>query len=457
MLSSQNLIDRGSIQIYIDTYSIDKALKNESTKARKLLKYDRCSGHRNCPIKSFIRTPHKSDYDILNSIQLFSLKTKLDDPGSIEIDDRSVLFQHSDLTLIKRAKWLPEEGNYNLKQLDRLKMVLAYSFMIGEKNDNIFVTNDEFILENRSNWQRPLNRGNTNIMSLEEAFEFLGLYCRRYNFYHTYPKTQAGFSGWYSRLMKSEIPHFNGEGEYTRGLREKLKHLLIALDRTGFEYYRGTNGTNLESAYHFEKGISLIMSIFDILALTAREKHELEIENKLTSLSNNRKNGNGDQALLDQLECENLPLNQHIKNNQNFIQLIEQVRNLVIHREGFPKGGFHNETEGIDFNYIRLNESSIGESVERKIESLGDEELKYHPFTEWGVHRMDGFDFVSLEPHHFLKRSVTELIEFTDKFLELCGYDNFVQQNWDGGKRSDVESVKRLRKHSLKFELSQGA
>lgn len=454
MLESQNLIDRGAIQVYIDTYSINKALKSDSSKARKLLQFDRCSDHPKCPIKSFIRTPHQTDFDILKSIQEFDLKTKLDDPGKIEIGNRNIMFQHSELTLIKRTKWLPTEEKYNLEQLDRLKMAVAYTFMIGENTDSIFVTDDELILENRSTWRKPMSRGNVNIMSLEEAFEFLGLYCRRYDLYHYQPKSMAGFSGWYSALMKSEIPHFNGEGEYTRGLREKLKHLLIALDRTGFEYYRGaTQGTHLEMAYHFEKGISLIMSIFDILALIAEEKHELNIsDHRLLSLSNSRTDGEGNQVLLDELECENLPLNKHTKENQNFIQLIEEVRNLVIHREGFPNTGFHGEDW--DANLIRLSDSSIGDNIKKSIDSLGDEELKYKPFTKWGIHSMEGFEDVHLEPHQFLKQSITELMDFTDKFLELCGYENFVQENWEDGERGDVDSVKRLRKYSLKFEFS---
>jgi hypothetical protein len=459
LLDSKNLIDRRAIEVYIDTYSISEALKNDSSKARKLLQFDRCSDHPNCPIKPFIRTPTRTESelpDLLKSIDVFSLETNPETAGQIKIGRRSILFQHSEQTLIERAKRLTDEGTYNWEELDRLKTVLAYTFMMNEGTDNVFVTNDELILENKSNWEKPLGRGNVNIMSLEEAFEFLGLYCRRYHIYHYQPKTVAGFSGWYSALMKSEIPHFNGEGEYTRGLREKLKHLLIALDRTGFGYYRGTDETNLEMAYHFEKGISLIMSIFDILALIADEKHELNIQDsRLISLSNNRTDGEGNQLFLEKLEQENQELQEHIKQNQDFIQLIEEMRNLVIHREGFPKGGFHNSREGIDFNFIRLNESSIGESVENRITSFGDSELQYKPFTKWGVHSMDGFDFVSLEPHHFLKRSVKELVNFTDKFLELCGYENFVQKNWGEGDRSDVDSVKRLRKHSLKFELSQ--
>lgn len=56
----------------------------------------------------------------------------------------------------------------------------------------------------------------------------------------------------------------------------------------------------------------------------------------------------------------------------------------------------------------------------------GDKKGKYDNFTEWGVFYYENKYFIN--PFYFAKKTTRTLIEFSNKYLELLGYCNFIDE-----------------------------
>ena len=104
------------------------------------------------------------------------------------------------------------------------------------------------------------------------------------------------------------------------GFSQRLCFLLMCIDEMGFQYYSGVNNITLDNmTYHFNYFILLMTGIFDSLALQTTDKYSLTFKdsNNPSRISLNCKNG---KDFLRALREKNLPLREHIQNNNDLIQ-----------------------------------------------------------------------------------------------------------------------------------------
>jgi len=71
-----------------------------------------------------------------------------------------------------------------------------------------------------------------------------------------------------------------------------------------------------------------------------------------------------------------------------------------------------------------MNYVVIDEERRKLISRCKDKKLKYDPFTMYGLF-IDGGRYY-LEPYQFAKAVCSKLIAFSDKYLELLGFNNFL-------------------------------
>jgi len=164
------------------------------------------------------------------------------------------------------------------------------------------------------------------------------------------------------------------------------------------------------------------MVIFDILAVNANDKYGIVEDEKDASLNRKRKG----RKFWEKLEQEDSRFKQLSKDYKLFLKISYKIRNLLIHRQGFKKGGY--SSREFSSHIIRLNDSELGDEIRKKLPHLGDSEREGYHTTEWGLHALEDHEIYDLVPYHFFRRIVEECISFTDEFLEILGYENSIEE-----------------------------
>ena len=116
-------------------------------------------------------------------------------------------------------------------------------------------------------------------------------------------------------------------------------------------------------------------------------------------------------------------LREHIRDNVYFIKLIYELREEVIHRDMLDSAKFESQASGERWtmNFIRIEEKIV-----HLIRQCKDKPRKCDVITEHGLYQI-GSDYF-LEPYRFVKSATRMLIDFADKYLELLGYGNFIEE-----------------------------
>jgi hypothetical protein len=436
MNKSQNLIARGSVRLIFDSRSIDNSLDEGKRPPRVLLNYSDCSEmHKGCGIKEFRRSHGNPSNKDLNELDHFDFNIKENGEVIIERDYRN----HSDGTPIHRdirdlKKRAEREFNNNLEEdIYRVKLLESFRILAKRKENTILVTDDSKLLDKKGEFNSSMDRNVRALMSSKEALDYLGINGRIRNFAHYGPGTTTSMPfGWYLKLYKIVVPHNGGEGDYNGALMDRFQHLFMALDRTGAEHYKHLdNSTKLEESYHFNYGISLVWSIFDILALNANDKLNLDYENKKGLDSNKFKK---------ELKKSDKEFQDLFNRYGEFLNILYEIRNLLIHRQGFKDGGF--DSRDFSSHIIRLDDSELGDDILKSLKHLGDSEREAFHTTEWGLYSTR-YDTNDLVPYHFLRRVIEECICFTDEFLEILGYENSIEErDEDSDYHKNVNNLK---------------
>ena len=159
----------------------------------------------------------------------------------------------------------------------------------------------------------------------------------------------------------------------------------------------------------------MITGIFDNLAIATKEKYQIKLRYdhpSRTSLSNST-----GQDFLKELKKHNPDLRSHIDNYREFINLIYELREVTIHREGFGDIGYTHNTR---FTwYFKINNDIVC-SVKR----CGDKLPFNESLSNWGI--IKDPIFTLLEPFHFVKAAGMKLAVFSDGYLRLLGFSKFV-------------------------------
>jgi len=302
--------------------------------------------------------------------------------------DTQSTFRYTDEMIEEKQKRLEDGGHVLSKnELQIVAVCRSLKELPFESSNGIYVTEKDVILRSRLALESEFAEGSEtqlNIMSLDEAAEFLGLFMRYRDEFRIYPEEMNGDSMeydltvWCWTLPSIIIPHRDG----VKRLGERLENLIIGIDELGYQYYSGSdNSTNMKSQYHFNHIISLITGVFDLLAIHTRDKYELDIENRRTSI---RTGG----ELFSEIHEINEELWGHIETHHHFVELIYVLRPLIIHRDGVMGNVQEVVVDDSSWtsHYVGLNdlEERDREEFEKYYRHLDDELLDYDPLTKWG-------------------------------------------------------------------------
>jgi len=82
---------------------------------------------------------------------------------------------------------------------------------------------------------------------------------------------------------------------------------------------------------------------------------------------------------------------------------------------------------------------SINEEIKQKLKACGDKDSNYDPFTRWGFYELHTEKL--LDPYHFSLEAIKKLIEFVERYLELLGYNSFIEAQ----KQKDDDFTRTLK------------
>ncbi len=313
-------------------------------------------------------------------------------------------------------------------------------------NSHILITSNEKLLKNRLIFELSnilhLTQGNIlNIVSVEESKEIMDLFLKYRN---EYLKTAFGIAQettnkglWYWYSFRSKIPYYHVGAcinePYLDAFSNRFEYLLRSIDEIGIQHYSGVNNDTLnDTMYHFNYVITLISGIFDALALITKDKYNLKFEGddikSRTSLNND-----AGKHFLKALREENKNLREHIHNFVNFINLIYELRELVIHRKMLEKTQLKIQCANLDAiriikdNGLKMNCIKIDNSILKYITHKENKIQKFKSITEWGIFQLDE-NYILLEPYDFSKMVLKKLINFSNQYLKLLGFKNFFEE-----------------------------
>jgi len=315
-------------------------------------------------------------------------------------------------------------------------------YQIYQKNAFVFVTQNRRILENREWLEKKL--GKLNIMTVQESMRYMDLYAKHELKCYAGPNHLLNKDYWYWNSFRTKIPHYHvpereneGKVHILEGFASRFKFLLLALDEIGMQQHFPKD-RDIMIPYHFNYFLSLVTGIFDNLAIETKSKYNISFDgdNIPSRISLSTKSG---KYFLKEVKKKNAILKTHIDSYGNFIELINIMRQISIHREGFRDMAYK-DSIGISF-FLEIKEQ---EQVVVLIKACGDEPSEYDKFSRWGI--FDDEFFIFLEPYRFVIAVANQLVIFCDHYLELMGFTKFVDSLPDRDQyRSELQSFSESR------------
>lgn len=395
-----------------------------SRRAISLLKY-----HDVDPLV-FLRTEHLVKSSLLQQIPEIRL-IETDNRKYIETPEKGKysLRKYIDLDIQHFGKEILNKQNLTREETETIQLIFFQDALNQFNGSNLLVSENSLLLSHRTDFQRKFSTP-LNIVTMEEAAEFIDLLFK-YNSQFVISKhytTSKNSWYWFSFILK--VPHYNVDisklkktnlidlmsNSIMDGFSQRVCFLLMCIDEMGFQYYSGANNVTLDGMlYHFNYFILLITGIFDNLALQTMDTYQLTFSHSddPSRISLNRNNG---KEFLRAVKAKNLPLREYIQKNYDLIQTPYLLRELIVHREGLRGTTFENN--GWKANLITVQKDFV-ECLKR----LGDKNQKYKQITDFGV-----FSGSFLDPYMFSKKIARLLLAFCDRYLQLMGYPNSVEQ-----------------------------
>lgn len=287
-----------------------------------------------------------------------------------------------------------------------------------------------------------------NIVTVDEAMEILDFFAKRHSKYYIATGVTTNKGLWYWISLRAKLPHFNvslNDSSMVNALPTRFRYLLMSIDEIGMQYYSGTDNDTLENTmYHFNYFITLVTGIFDSLALETRDRYQITFkgDNNPSRISLSNKAGTD---FLKEVKIKNPGLREHINKYVNFIKVIYEMRELVIHREGLRKLAL--SCNNINENW-QANVVAITNEMADTISKCADSRELYTPFTKWGFYKIHA-DESFIEPYRFVKAATKLLSGFTDRYLELLGENNWVETT--DKKNILIEDIHLFQKWHLGF------
>jgi hypothetical protein len=432
--------------VLLDTASLDRELAAGDVEAQVLLEYSSAEHF------EFLRAPGACEHGGMRDIASYAINDPREDGYRVvtvntDAGDSmsSVLHKRSSL------QFLCEQMGVDSAEAENdngIAVVVAVAAALG-RSDRAYlvVTANDALLSHRTLlkgrfWDRPVF-----VATVGEAKEIMDLFAKKMGKYHIGPRFLCNKGPWYWYSYRSRIPHYNVEDGILTSLANRFTNLLMSIDEMGIQYYSGVdNDTMRNTLYHFFYYIILLSGVFDSLAIKAGKQLQLRFKDdhipSRTSL-----NPKAGRNYLRALEKMNADLHGHTRASAPLIALVYCLREEVTHRE-MPRETsfkFSGSTGNWEANFLWTEDETV-----QMVERCGDSASKYDSISEWGVLRSGRNCFI--EPFHFAKASAQKLGAFVDRFLELLGYENWIEQaEHSATSRSFGKDVAIFRQHRLGF------
>lgn len=430
---NRNFIFSNSLKIIIDSKSFNKLLLERNEDVKKILNF---SGSK---FFKFIRSPFESDFEEINNLP--ELRKIYDNNGNISKIEvltsktrSKTSFNHNPAFINDLHQILFKRSNLKDEEIYFLELILFTSTLknFGDQTC-LLVTDNDILLKNRLRLKKEdkIFSGSAkelNIVTIQECKEIMDLFLKFRHQYLLCAKSKITYSInrglWYWFLFRSKIPNFHvgyPDEPYLDAFSTRFVFLLRSIDEIGFKYYSVPNNDTLDDTmFHFNYIISLIAGIFDALALVTKNKYQLDYGGDSNPERTSLNPKAGKKYFLKTLREENLNLRTHINNYVNFIKLIYEIRELVVHRKMLEG------TQVIRKNSWQINGIIVDKSILKYIPK-SDKMQKYKPVTEWGIHKLNDDDII-LEPFTFVKMLLKILYTFSNYYLKLMGYNDFLDE-----------------------------
>lgn len=432
------LTQEGKLRILIDSESLDESLSAKTESAEKLLKYSKYAG---AQLFDFIRSPFDTKHPELQKVVEF--RKRYDENNDlteiVKDDSRSRIVVRYKMDDIKiTANKVYGKGSLTKSEKESVLLVFIQEILYRLTTTDLLITNNEIIVKNRLWFESHFPGSPVNIMTTDEALQFLDLFAKYKETYYISSNFTCNRGLWYLYSFKTKVSNFqlpwssvvygtpimNGL-DILQAFSNRFIDLLRAIDEIGFEYYKGVNNDTMDGmVYHLNYFITLVTGLFDNLALLSLSYYPLQVKG-VNILQKDRmfKISLRNKDFLKALKERNQDLHDFINNNKNFIELFYPFREKTIHRSGLKRAVF--KYMGDDVNW-EMNIIRLSEDVANMIEMF-DEESEYEVITRWGIYKSNSEYF--LEPFHFVKAATENLIEFCNKYLELLAVNQLLEKN----------------------------
>lgn len=406
------------LRVLFDSSTIDNLLTLNG-RSKALLSYQ------NSQFLDFIRSPESVENKVLQRI--VAIKKKYNPDGSlhaIEIArEKSVAkyaFFYRKEVIEKIGEIVCKKEELNEDEKKAIELVFIHAALNGDNGLNILVTSDDFLLKNRLWFEAHFPGGTLNIMTMDEATEIVDLFLKYRGSYSISCNYTVNKGYWYWLSFRTKIPFYHVGDSILDALAQRFVFLLMNVDEMGFQYYSGVSNDTMDNTiYHFNYLISLVTGIFDSLAIRTFNQYKLVFKGSNIPSRISLRNDIG-RNFLRALKEVNLDLRKHIHDCVHFVKVIYLLRERVLHREGLQQACFEyrGEDEKWKANFIR-----IPMEIVYYLKQSRDIKENYEPWTKFGVY---GSDF--LEPYKFAKSSALLLSKFCNKYLQLLGFSNFIEE-----------------------------
>jgi hypothetical protein len=432
------------LYVFLDTASLDDAYSQSKNKLDRLLLY-----HNKKPF-IFERSSIESVIDIISRVKKSKFESADFDIKTIKVTNgiNNKLFEKpltegekQFLRLI--VKCASTNNNFKSTYVDNAVFVTENHDFLGK-----FIATD-----NKSDLHLRAFFPTLRLVDLDQALEVLDIFAKS-NGYYFGPKTEGDMTSWYGLFLCSKLSHGpafhknvfinSTPSEFVQALVFRFLKILLCIDYMGEQHYFGRsrmvvmdaamsiegveqlkkNGlyneklkgfVNLDDDllifYHMEYLISLVTGIFDNLAIETANKYHISLARNRISLSKD-----AGREFLKDLANKDPVVKNHIDSNRDFINLIYDCRERVVHREGLKR-----KMAPLAAHWSNFIE--IDHAIKNYIKNCGDKQSRYKQITEWGIVVQQGN--IYLDPFYFAKHVFLKLTAFSDDYLKLINFPKF--------------------------------
>ncbi|BDZ71998.1 hypothetical protein [Methanobacterium petrolearium] len=422
------LFNGKKLEITIDSESFDELLSTENDNAIQILNYS-MKLDSNSKYFKFIRTPFKTEHELLDDIPFFRLQENYDEmigPGFYHdisvldiINNEENVISHWMVGLKRKdLEYVVKDLFGDLTKMDDIFSVVLHSYATGP--NTVFVTTNKFLLKNR--FLLDIIHEPVTIVDPEETIRIIDLFFQYMGKYIVKGIEWDKLSYYRNRFI-SKFSYFPlNNQELFIAFFDRFLFVMMSLDEISIQKYLELDNISLYNIYyHFNYFISLVNGLFDNLALIIQEKYNLTFQGmehpNSVNLKPKKKNNEEINSFLKALKKENQELYNLIDYYKDFILLIHDMRNIIIHDKMLGMK-YLSYDENLQISAVRLNDNFLSKLRACKYFTTQKSEV----LGSWGIWKKDSSYF--LDPSYFGSSIIITLIKFSVKIFELLSFEN---------------------------------